>query len=112
MICGAWLSMTPPPDTYYISPGEGFHEVFSRMNLAVDEVIRFDRTYEHCTVQSCVGPCDRSEYRPFGQSEELFRKNALYLEEARKAGVILTGTCAPYLTGWLPVRGAVLTKSH
>jgi predicted aconitase len=91
----------------YLSVGgsEDVDEVFSRMNLAVDEIIPFDRTYEGCTVQSCVSPCDQYEYRPFAQSREVFRNNARFLEQARKAGVIITGTCAPYLTGWLPVRG-------
>ncbi len=60
-----------------------------------------------------MSPCDQYENEPFAQSGELFKKNAEFLEQARKAGVIITGTCAPYLTGWLPVRGEhfVTTKS-
>jgi predicted aconitase len=84
---------------------EDFHEVFSRMNLAVDEVVPFDQVYGSCTIQSCVAPCEQYLHEPFAQSEAFFRKNAHYLEEARKAGVTIAGTCAPYLTGWLPVRG-------
>ncbi len=79
--------------------------VFSRMNLAVDGTIPFDRTYENSYIQSCVCPCDQSEHESFGQTAAFFAKNAEYLEQARKAGVIIAGTCAPYLTGWLPVRG-------
>ncbi|HZK49214.1 MAG TPA: aconitase X [Thermoleophilia bacterium] len=84
---------------------EDIDEVFSRMNLAVEESIPFDRTYGNSYIQSCVSPCDQDEHEPFGQSPEFFAKNALYLEQARKAGVIIIGSCAPYLTGWLPVRG-------
>ena len=82
-----------------------FHEVFSRMNLARDERIVFDHTCPECYTQSCVAPCDREEYEYFFQSPEFFQRNQYFLEESRKAGVTIAGTCAPYLTGWLPVRG-------
>jgi len=82
-----------------------FHAVFSRMNLALDETVRFDATAPGCHVQSCVAPCDQHGFASLGQSEEFFRKNQHYLAEARRAGVTIAGTCAPYLTGWLPVRG-------
>ncbi|MHB0978704.1 MAG: aconitase X [Thermoleophilia bacterium] len=84
---------------------EDFDEVFSRMNLATDETIEFDDTYGNSYIQSCVAPCEQSRYEPFGQSQEFFDKNSHYLERARKAGAIIAGSCAPYLTGWLPVRG-------
>ena len=80
-------------------------EVFSRINLAVDETIPFSETYENCYVQSCVAPCDQYSYEPFGQSEAFFQKNQSFLEMARNAGVTIAGTCSPYLTGWLPVKG-------
>jgi predicted aconitase len=88
-----------------VSKSDDFNEIFSQMNLAVEEIIKFDQTYENCYIQSCVSPCDQYEHQPFTQSREFFAKNAQFLEQARKAGVIITGTCAPYLTGWLPVRG-------
>jgi predicted aconitase len=88
-----------------VKPSDTPDEVFSRMNLAVDEIVPFDSTYENCYIQSCVAPCDQYEHEPFTQSENFFKKNAEFLAQARSAGVIITGTCAPYLTGWLPVRG-------
>jgi predicted aconitase len=75
------------------------------MNLAVEEIVPFDGTYRDCYVQSCVAPCDQFEHQPFTQSGAFFKKNAEFLEQARQAGVIIAGTCAPYLTGWLPIRG-------
>jgi predicted aconitase len=56
-------------------------------------------------VQSCVAPCEQRAYEPFGQSRRAFEKNTEFLDMARDAGVTIAGTCSPYLTGWLPVRG-------
>lgn len=88
-----------------VSPAEGFHELFCRMNLAIDETIPFASTAAGCHVQSCVAPCDQYRYAPLNQSEKFFRKNRHYLDEACRAGVTIVGSCAPYLTGWLPVKG-------
>ncbi len=88
-----------------VCTAKDFHEIFSRMNLAIDERVQFDATHPVCHVQSCVAPCDQYSYAPLQQSREFFQKNSHYLEEAKKAGVTIAGTCAPYLTGWLPVMG-------
>ena len=88
-----------------VCQSDDIHEVFSRLNLARDEIIPFNETYNRCFVQSCVAPCDQNLYKPFGQSEEFFAKNAQYLEQAKKAGVNIAGSCSPYLTGWIPVQG-------
>jgi cis-L-3-hydroxyproline dehydratase len=82
-----------------------FDTVFSQLQLGTDQAVAFDRTYERCYVQSCVGPCDGQEFASFGQTAELFAKNNHYLERACAAGVTITGSCAPYLTGWLLTRG-------
>jgi len=98
VFCGAhnYLSVCPTDDV---------HKVFSKMNLAQDEVIPFNATYEPCYIQSCVAPCDQYQYEPFGQSRAFFARNKAYLDQARAAGVNIVGTCAPYLTGWLPIQG-------
>lgn len=88
-----------------VCDSEDFHEVFTRLNLARDEVIPFDRTSPECYIQSCVAACDQFVYEPLNQTEEFFKKNQYYVEEARKAGVTVVGSCSPYLTGWIPVRG-------
>jgi len=88
-----------------VYPSDDFQEVFSGMQLAADRVIPFTETYNNCYVQSCVAPCDQYAFTPFGQSEEFFNKNSAFIEGARKAGVTIAGTCAPYLTGWIPVKG-------
>lgn len=98
LFCGAhnYLSVCASDD---------FDEVFSRVNLASDEIVPFDRTYADCHVQSCVSPCDGQEFEAFGQTADFFAKNAHYLERSREAGVTIAGSCAPYLTGWLLARG-------
>ena len=72
-----------------------FHEVFSKMNLARDERIPFDCVDKNCYVQSCVAASDQFEYEIFDQPKEVFEKNSYYLEESRKAGVIIAGSCSP-----------------
>ncbi len=84
---------------------EDFDVVFSRMNMASDEVLIFDTTYDNCYIQSCVSPCEQHAYQPFGQPKAFFEKNRQYLDRARKAGINIVGSCSPYLTGWLPIRG-------
>jgi len=88
-----------------VCKSDDIHEVFSKMNLAVDEIVPFDQTYDNCYIQSCVAPCDQYEFQPFGQTKEFFNKNSQFLEQAKKAGVNIAGTCSPYLTGWLPIKG-------
>lgn len=88
-----------------VCESDDFHEVFTRLNLARDEVIPFDQTFSECYIQSCVAACDQFEYESLNQTQEFFEKNQYYVDEARKAGVTAAGTCSPYLTGWIPVRG-------
>ena len=83
-----------------------FDEIFSIMQLArPGEVIPFDATDPACFAQSDVSIGDFVKHEAFGQSEETFQLNQQYLDKARQAGVMVVGTCAPYLTGWLPVAG-------
>jgi predicted aconitase len=83
-----------------------FHEVFTIMQLARQgEVIPFTETDPHCFAQSDVSVCDFHQYEKLGQSKALFDENRQYLDLARQAGVMLVGSCAPYLTGWLPTAG-------
>lgn len=88
-----------------VCQSDDFHEVFTRLNMARDEMIPFDTTCPECYIQSCVAACDQFVYEPMNQTKEFFEKNQYYIDEARKAGVTVTGSCSPYLTGWIPVRG-------
>lgn len=88
-----------------VCKSDDFHEVFTKMNLARDERIEFDQVDKDCYVQSCVAASDQFDYEIFDQPKDVFDKNSYYLEESRKAGVTIAGSCSPYLMGWLPVRG-------
>ena len=87
-------------------------KVFSLVNLGVEETVPFDTTYENCYIQSCVAPCDQWSPEPFGQDAELFDRNRQFIDMAKEAGVTVAGTCSPYLTGWIPVRGEHFVKTE
>ncbi len=82
-----------------------FETVFTEMNLCRSEKIVFDEIAPECHAQTCVAPCDMYDYKTFNQSEEFFNRNNYFVEECSKAGVIIAGTCSPYLNGWIPVKG-------
>ena len=67
---------------------ENFDVVFSRMNMASDDVLAFDTTDKNCHIQSCVSPCDHQAYQPFGQTRAFFDKNRHYLGRAKRAAVL------------------------
>ena len=55
-----------------VCKSKDFHEVFSRMNLARDERIVFDRVDKDCYVQSCVAASDQFDHEIFNQPKEDF----------------------------------------
>ncbi|HCT92363.1 MAG TPA: hypothetical protein DF613_13460 [Lachnospiraceae bacterium] len=85
---------------------EDYDEIFSKMVLCDNEnVYKLDSFSEECFAQTCVGPCDHYCHEPVGISKEVFDKNRKFLELTREAGVSIAGSCTPYLSGWLPLRG-------
>ncbi len=84
---------------------DDFATVFTNMALCRDETIDFNQVAEGCHVQTCVEPCAREDYQIFNQSKDFFERNKYFIEETRKAGVIIAGTCSPYLNGWIPIKG-------
>ncbi|UQZ87830.1 hypothetical protein C4J81_00785 [Deltaproteobacteria bacterium Smac51] len=83
-----------------------FHRIFTTMQLArPGEVIPFTEIDGGCFAQSDVSVSDFHQYESLGQSKAVFDENKHFLVMARQAGVAVVGTCAPYLTGWLPVAG-------
>lgn len=86
---------------------DDFHKVFSVMQLArPEETVAFSETDPACFAQSDVSISDFKHYEPrLNQAREVYEQNQHYLDMARQAGVMVVGSCAPYLTGWLPVAG-------
>ncbi|MDR1731244.1 MAG: aconitase X catalytic domain-containing protein [Synergistaceae bacterium] len=84
---------------------EDYDEIFSKMILCSDRKYRLEPFAEECFSQTCVGPCDHYCYEPLNLSREVFEKNLRYLELTKEAGVSIAGSCTPYLSGWIPIRG-------
>lgn len=86
---------------------DDYDEIFSRMVLCEhsDKIYKMDKFSDECFSQTCAGPCDHYCYEPINISKEVFDKNRKFLDITREAGVSITGSCTPYLSGWIPLRG-------
>lgn len=84
---------------------EDFEKIFSKMFLCSDDIYQLDQFAESCFTQTCGGACDHDCYEPVNLSKEVFEKNREYLDITKELGVSIAGSCTPYLSGWLPLRG-------
>lgn len=84
---------------------EDYDEIFSEMVLCSKETYHLDQFSDEFFSQTCVGPCDHFCYEPINISKEVFEKNRKFLDLTRDAGVSIAGSCTPYLSGWIPLRG-------
>ena len=84
---------------------DDYNEIFSKMYMCTDEVIEIGEFSKGCFCQTCVGPCSQHEFEPLNLSKEFFDKNNDFLNITKEAGVSITGSCTPYLTGWIPLMG-------
>ena len=83
-----------------------YNEIFSKMMLCSDEKIyQIDNFSEECFIQTCCSGCDYYCYEPLNVSKEVFDKNRNYLNATKNFGVNIVGSCTPYLSGWIPIRG-------
>lgn len=84
---------------------DDYDEIFSKMVLCSDKKYHLDQFSDECFAQTCVGPCDHFCYEPINISKEVFDKNRKFLDLTKDAGVSIAGSCTPYLSGWIPLRG-------
>lgn len=84
---------------------EDYDEIFSKMVLCSDQKYHLEKFCDTCFTQTCVSACDQFCYEPVNLSREVFEKNRRFLELTRDAGVSIAGSCTPYLSGWIPLRG-------
>ena len=86
---------------------EDYDEIFSKMVLCdhTGKKYKLDQFSDECFAQTCVGPCDHYCCEPLNLSKEVFEKNRKFLDLTRDAGVSIAGSCTPYLSGWIPLRG-------
>lgn len=85
---------------------DDYNEVFSKMMLCSDDKIyEIGDFSDECFIQTCCSGCDYYCYEPINISKEVFEKNKKYLQITRPKGVNIVGSCTPYLSGWIPIRG-------
>lgn len=105
LFCGAhpYLKAAQSPD---------METVISEMCFCSEEKLHVDQF--ECFCQSDVAPLDTVNWQKMGASKEEFIRNEDFLQYYLAAGVHLTGTCVPYLTGFLPLMGEhyVSSESH
>lgn len=88
--------------------------IFSIMNMCSEEKLSLDRVSTGCFCQTCVEPFEPNKCSEMGIEE----KDHLQNEKSKKyfldAGVNIAGSCVPYLTGWVPLKGEhfVTSESH
>lgn len=84
---------------------DDFDRVFSTMCLCSPEVAKLDRMKSGCVCFSGVeADCTETEPEMLIDSD-LKARNLEYLTRFSQAGVVLSGNCIPYLTGFMPLRG-------
>jgi len=82
-----------------------YNEIFSKMYMCSDEVMSVQPFDSNCFCQTCAGPTDDFIYEPLNFTKEYHEKNQEYLEITKNAGACIAGSCTPYFTGWIPVKG-------
>lgn len=84
-----------------------YNRIFSRAYLCSDQTydISESKFSESCFCLTCTENCDAHDYEELGVSKSFFDRNRTFLEITKKAGVSIASTCAPYLIGWLPLKG-------
>jgi len=94
--CHAYLDVANSTD---------FDKVFSTMALCTQETVPLKRMDAGCICYSGVEPdCTEVPDQMF-MSPEKKNLNLAFLSRFVDAGVILSGNCIPYLTGFVPVMG-------
>ena len=82
-----------------------FDEVFSRMSLCSADTVRLERMARCCVCFSGVEPdCTEVPDRMLMNPEDKER-NLGFLSRFVDAGVVLSGNCIPYITGFIPTMG-------
>jgi cis-L-3-hydroxyproline dehydratase len=83
------------------------------MHFATEEPLKFDNDTA-CYSQTCALRTDLGKWAELGFTQGEADENAAYLKRYKEAGIHMVGTCAPYMTGFLPTMGEhyVCTESH
>lgn len=88
-----------------VCKSDDYNEIFSKMVLCSDKVYQLDHFSRECFTQTCSHACDYDCYEPINLTKDVFDKNREYLNLTKDAGACIAGSCTPYLSGWIPLRG-------
>lgn len=89
-----------------------YDEIFSKMVLCSNDIVKLEQFCGICYTQTCCGPCDHNVYEPLYISKEVFDKNRKYLDAVKNVGVSIAGSCTPYFNGWIPLKGEHFTTTE
>ncbi|MFO7713587.1 aconitase X [Desulfosarcina sp.] len=88
-----------------VVPSDDFDVIFSKMSLCSSEIVNLEKMDAQCICFSGVD-ADCSEVSDgMLMSPEKKARNARFLSRFVDAGVVLSGNCIPYLTGFIPLMG-------
>ena len=85
-------------------PMENF-AVMNAMEANDGQPLQLDSFCKDCVCHTCVEAFDPEKAERLGISREAWAKNEAYVKYCMDAGAIRTASCAPYLNGWIPLRG-------
>jgi predicted aconitase len=85
----------------------------ARMHFAADAPLSFSDDTA-CFTQTCALRMDPDRWAQTGFTRDEADENAAYLKRYKEAGIHMVGTCAPYMTGFMPTMNEhyVCTESH
>jgi predicted aconitase len=84
---------------------KGFDEVFSRMSLCTNETVTLESMAPTCVCFSGVEPDCTEIPDQLLMSPPQKKRNLDFLSRFIDAGVVLSGNCIPYITGFIPIMG-------
>lgn len=94
--CHAYLDVVNSDD---------FDTVFSKMALCTTEPVQLEKMASQCVCYSGVEPDCTEVPDKMYMSDNKKELNLKFLSRFVDAGVILSGNCIPYMTGFVPVMG-------
>jgi len=88
-----------------VSGSDDFDAVFSKMSLCSELPVKLKAMADHCICYSGVEPDCTEVPDQMLMALPKRAQNQLYLSRFVDAGVVLSGNCIPYLTGFTPLAG-------
>lgn len=90
---------------YPYKPGDTYEDAFAKVYFNMDEPVEMDDFDENCVIQTDGGIASLYDYAYEGVSQELYEKNWAQLRNSCKKGVCIGASCAPFLSGMIPLKG-------